>query len=849
MSPHKVEAAEQARRGARVRRRADVFLDRWPFQRKLNVLVIIPAAVVAAILAYVIAGQVAQAQSAARTAALVRSSEQVASLVDDLHREHQQAILLSVRYQAAEPGGPAPSPRDYRRAQWAVDRQVAEVRSAFGSRLPAAESRALRAVAGLTGLRKTVESAYLPADSIDPAYSSIVSNLIDGLGLGGSAGGAVSSPENVLDTLLRADAAHAAFETGVFSAQTGDSSALTEFTGAVGSLQLYNHHAQRFSRIASVAQSGRLARIERNAHQNAIRSEFASLQFDPSSLEARDLDEVRAAVDKAIAAYPTYEKQASTRLEITRSLIHQIADDGDRASSEAWWRVGWLLTAVVLIFAFWLLLSLLVRRSVVRPVRMLTAAAQQVARATGQELARVADDEAEDDGRLRLNAVPVRARDEIGTLAEAFNEVQEAAAALLQRQVLSRRNVAEMFGNVGRRVGNLTARQLALIDAVEREETDPALLDQLYHIDHLAVRLQRNADSLMLLAGLAETALEARPTALTNVVRGALAQIEEYQRIHLRVLDEVTVAPDIVGDLTLMLAELMENAVAFSPAQSPVEVRVRSQGEAAVVEVVDHGLGMSAERLKEENERLVRRERLDLVPTKVLGLFVVGRIARRWGIRVTLTATMGGGVTSRVFIPSTLLMPLSHVPAVFAGEDFSSSVLPTRSRPVGPAKPPALTGPAVTSAVPQQHPQPSRRTPADGAPGDNTGKEPAPLPRRVPRTAHTADPPPETRSANTAERAAAHAQEHPDDEALTPAPAAPPLRRRVRGATLENAAAARRPTPASRRPLDAEAVRSSIEEFEEAVARAERESAQPGQQPTRMPASPESPEGPEGVGQ
>ncbi|MET7762896.1 ATP-binding protein [Streptomyces sp. NPDC005393] len=850
MSPHKVEAAEQARRGARVRRRADVLLDRWPFQRKLNVLVIIPVAVVAAILVYVVAGQVAQAQSAARTAALVRNSEQVASLVDDLQREHQQAILLSVHYQAAEPGGPAPSPRDYRRAQRAVDRQVAEVRSAFGSRLPAAEGRALQGVAGLTGLRKTVEGAYLPAESIDPAYGPVVSNLIDGLGLGGSAGGVVSSPENVLDTLLRADAAHATFETGVFSAQTGDSSAFTEFTGAVGSLQLYNHHAQRFTRIASAAQSSQLTRIERNAHQNAIRSEFASLQFNPSSLEAENLDEVRAAVDKAIAAYPTYEKQASTRLEVTRSLIHQIADDSDRASSEAWWRVGWLLAGVVLIFAFWLLLSLLVRRSVVRPVRMLTAAAQQVARATGQELARVADDEAEDDTRLRLKAVPVPVRDEIGTLAEAFNEVQETAAALLQRQVLSRRNVAEMFGNVGRRVDNLTARQLALIDAVEREETDPALLDQLYQIDHLAVRLQRNADSLMLLAGVAETALEARPTALTNVVRAALGEIEEYQRIHLRVLDEVTVAPDIVGDLTLMLAELMENAVAFSPAESRVEVRVRSQAEGAVVEVVDHGLGLSAERLKEENERLVRRERLDLAPTKVLGLFVVGRIARRWGIGATLTPTLGGGVTSRVFISSTLLVPPSRAPATFAGDDDSpSSALSTRSGPAGPAKSPALTGPAETSAVPPQHPRPSRWAPAGTAPQDSTGKGPAPLPRRIPRTAHAAGPAPETGSGNTAERATAEAREHPDGEARTPAPATPPLRRRVRGATLTNASAARQPTPTSRQPLDAEAVRSSIEEFEEAVERAERESAQPGQQPTQTPATPEPPEGPEGVGQ
>lgn len=856
MSALDVQAAGRVRRSARGRRGLDVLLDRVPFRRKLNVLVVIPVVVVAAILAYAVEGQVAQAQSAAGTAALVRDSEQVASLVDDVLREHQQAILLSVRYQAEEPGDPKPSTRAYRDAQRTVDVQAAGVRSAFGSRLPSAEAKALRGVAGLSELRKTIEGAYLPADSIDPAYGSVVSHLIDGLGLGGSAGGAVSSPENLLDTLLRADAAHASFETGVFSAQTGDSSALVEFTGAVGNLRLYEHHAQRFTRIASAAQSRQLARIEHNAHQNAIGSQFASLQFDPAALEAKDLDEVRTALSKALMAYPTYEKQAFTRLGIVRSLIDQIADDSDAASTAAWWRVGWLLTGALLVFAVWLLLSLLVRRSVVRPVRMLTDAAQRVTTATGQELARVADNEAEDDGPPRLEAVPVPVRDEIGQLAEAFNQVQETAAALLQRQVLSRRNVAEMFGNVGRRVGNLTGRQLALIDAVERGETDPGLLDQLYRIDHIAVRLQRNADSLMLLAGIRETGLDARPTALTNVVRAALGQIEGYQRISLRVENEVTVAPDIVGDLTLMLAELMENAVAFSSAESLVEVRVRAQADGALVEVVDHGLGMGTERMREENERLVRRERLDLVPTKVLGLFVVGSLARRWGVGVTLTRTVGGGVTSRVSIPSMLLLLLSHVPAAPAA-DGSRSPAPA-SGPAGPAgpggpaapvRPPAPTERVGTSAGPRRRSQSQRRT-SESTAGHDEGTRPAPLPRRIPRReiADAERPGPQGMPEPAAEPSTAEAPPTPPPPPPPPAPpqaqapassAAQPLRRRVRGATLTSTTAAHQAAPTARQPLDAEAVRSSIEEFEEAVERAERDSAQP----TQTPALPDSPEG------
>ncbi|MFF2851535.1 ATP-binding protein [Streptomyces sp. NPDC058001] len=710
MPAHRKAVRRQPSAAPRIRRTAALLLDRWPFRRKLNVLVVVPLAIVSAMLAWVVYGQVGQARTEANTAQLVRDSAQVAKLIDAVETEHRQALLVSLRYEAARPGASPPDTSSYLQAQQKTNAQVDAVRAAFGDRLPDVEAQALKELEGLDSLRQTIEQGPIPADNIDPAYSSVLDELINGLGLGQSGSESSSSAGNLLDALLRADTAHASFETSVFSARTRDPNALIEFTGAVGDYEQYTYQAERFTRFATQAQGAELAGMERSPYQGVIAQHYAALQVDPSGLVAENPAQVRAALDEALRADPTYERQAQNRLKITQSLIGQIATKTQTQSNDAWWRAVWLIAGTIAAFVAWFLFSVLIRRSVVRTVQVLTGAAQHVAAAAEQELARVADDDSEDTSPPRLEAVPVPVRDEIGELAEAFNQVQITATALLERQVVSRRNIAEMFGNVGRRVSNLTARQLALIDSVERGETDPDVLDRLYRIDHIAVRLQRNADSLMLLAGIREAGLGTGPMRLSNIVRAALGQIEAYQRVTPHAEGDVTVAPDIVSDLTLMLAELLENAVTFSPASSRVEVVLRPRrdpatGDGALIEIIDHGLGMNAERMAEENARLVRRERLDLVPTEVLGLFVVGGLSRRWGIEVVLSRTPGGGVTATVGIPATHLL--------LADPSGSASRAPHML-------PPARRGTSISPRPAMVEP------PRDPAPGRSA------LPRRIP---------------------------------------------------------------------------------------------------------------------
>ncbi len=380
--------------------------------------------------------------------------------------------------------------------------------------------------------------------------------------------------------------------------------------------------------------------------------------------------------------YPRLRDFLKAALAIERKIVNDVLASVTQQRNSALTSAYSVGTAALLILILVALLSAAVARAVVRPLTRLTASANRVSRVAQSELVRIADDQAESTGVVHLDPVDVRARDEVGDLARAFEEVQGTAVALVQRQVASRRNVAQMFGHIGRRTQNLVARQIALIDWLEREESDPARLQQLYRLDHVSSRLRRNAQSLVVLSGGDGANPHLSPLPLGDVVRLALGEIEDYNRVDVDVASELVVGPAAISDLVLILAELMENATAFSPPQTRVTVTGQAlpHGAARIV-IVDHGLGLSPERMAEENTRLTRPERLDLTPTEVLGLFVVGRLARRQGVEVTLLATQGGGVTAAVGLPTEALIPALLAASSMATTSFAAPAAPRRSRP------------------------------------------------------------------------------------------------------------------------------------------------------------------------
>ncbi|HEV2345023.1 MAG TPA: nitrate- and nitrite sensing domain-containing protein [Actinocrinis sp.] len=247
------------------------------------------------------------------------------------------------------------------------------------------------------------------------------------------------------------------------------------------------------------------------------------------------------------------------------------------------------------------------------------------------------------------------ARDEVGQVAQALAGVHHAAlrAALDRAEAIS--GVSAVFLNLARRSQALLHRQLALLDGMERRIDDARDLEDLFRLDHLATRMRRHAEGLIIMSGAAPGRGWRRPAPLVDVVRGAVAEVEDYARVDVLRMPEAYVAGAVIADLTHLLAELVENATAFSPPHARVQVLGSPVAAGYAVEIADRGLGMGVEAMTEANRRIASTRQDDLFDSDRLGLFVVSRLARRHGIRVALQRSGHGGTTAVVLLPSVLL--------------------------------------------------------------------------------------------------------------------------------------------------------------------------------------------------
>ncbi len=310
----------------------------------------------------------------------------------------------------------------------------------------------------------------------------------------------------------------------------------------------------------------------------------------------------------------------------------------------------------ILLAAF---ITFLVARAITVPLRKLTSAAYVLSTERLPALVERLRNPEEDTGESlsqNLSRIDINSKDEIGQLADSFNSIQQVTVEVAEEQsVLLRKGIGDIFINLARRNQTLLDRQIEFIDQLEANEEDPDQLDNLFKLDHLATRMRRNAESLLVLAGAEPPRRRGRPVALADVVRVAIGEVEDFARIQLLALDDATVGGNVAVDLAHLLSELMENATHFSPPDTMVEI-VGHRGESGyIISVSDQGIGMSADQLSEANTQLARPPLVGLALSRSLGFIVIGRLAQRFEISVKLTASPSGGVTALVTLPSDLV--------------------------------------------------------------------------------------------------------------------------------------------------------------------------------------------------
>jgi signal transduction histidine kinase len=302
-----------------------------------------------------------------------------------------------------------------------------------------------------------------------------------------------------------------------------------------------------------------------------------------------------------------------------------------------------------------ILVSLVVGRGIVRELAALRDAALELAHKRLPDVVRRLAAGQDVDVTADAPELPASS-DEIGQVRQAFVAVQQTAVEAAVGQARLRQGISDIFRNLARRSQSLLHRQLALLDAMERRAREPEELEDLFRIDHLTTRMRRHAESLIILSGDAPARAWRRPVPFVDVLRAAVAEVEDYTRIKVTANTRAAITGPAVADVIHMIAELAENAVVFSPPNTPVLISGDVVGRGFAVEIEDRGLGLSEERRAELNDLLENPPPFDLSGSDQLGLFVASQLARKHNIRISLRGSPYGGTTAIVLIPITLVI-------------------------------------------------------------------------------------------------------------------------------------------------------------------------------------------------
>jgi anti-sigma regulatory factor (Ser/Thr protein kinase) len=364
--------------------------------------------------------------------------------------------------------------------------------------------------------------------------------------------------------------------------------------------------------------------------------------------------------DTALIGYARLVRGVETQLD--KQIVNEATTLRNNVQRRVFIETGVLLGMLLLAILF----AWLVARSMARSLRELRQGALSVAQfGLPQAVGRLRDPSLSSSltpAQLAdqiAEPLPVRSRDEFGQVTEAFNAVHLEAVRTAAEQAALRSSVSTMFVNLARRSQILVDRLIGHLDRLERGEEDPDRLAELFQLDHLATRMRRNDENLLVLAGADSTRIQREPAALIDVLRAAQSEVEHYTRIEFGTVDrDIEVSAHAVNDMVHLVAELFDNATAFSPPNSHVMVEARRVGDRTSLYVEDRGIGISPDQLRELNERLANPPMVDVAVSRMMGLVVVARLANRHGVKVELRpAAAERGTVADVTLPSAVLVP------------------------------------------------------------------------------------------------------------------------------------------------------------------------------------------------
>ncbi|WP_345606121.1 sensor histidine kinase [Pseudonocardia adelaidensis] len=627
----------------------------WTLTVKLVVVGIVPALLALVLGVLRVSDQAGAAAELGRSTQLLDVQQRVTSTAGVLRQERDEATL----YVAGGRAG---------------DRGVLEI--GFNQSEAEAEEM-LTALEGADGLEPTTVAAVAQAKGQIGQLQNLRADVTDNPGIGASQilsrYGEVVASLDVLDRALLRQ-----LRTPEVS---GLSDALTAATGAAEQL------AVQHTILGAGIRAGSLQPGDANAvvaTDDRLRSEFAEYQVSltPQQLIrfGNFLDDAANAQRERLKAtilatppdqpisVPSYEWDTAyngSRAAVDRSadlLRNELVSTSQASEEQASNLAG--VNAVILMLGLLagIAVAVLLARALIRSLRVLRSSALDVAeRRLPDAVERMRAGHTPD---VAVDPVPLVGRDEVGQVARAFDAVHGQAVRLAAEQAALQAGVSAMFVNLSRRSQALVERQLQLIEQLESNEQDADQLANLFQLDHLATRMRRNSENLLVLAGTDLAKRNIAPVPVVDVLRAAVSEVESYQRIVVQTPPTATVAGRAASDVVHLLAELLDNATNFSPPDSQVVMSTARAGDGSIiVEIADRGVGMAEHELADANQRLGGPSSVDVSASRRMGLFVVGRLATRHGINVRLTSSAGGGsgLTASVTVPAHLIPSIEPV--------------------------------------------------------------------------------------------------------------------------------------------------------------------------------------------